>query len=308
MEMEPSPRENIIVVKSEGKNKEDKDINATTTTATEEVIEKELPKEDALLYYLDQDHQTVIYKLSDRSAKIRSIIDVSDDFFDLTIEDAKVLLRDARKMQKELDPEEKTLMTKGMRQTQKEGKKLALMNKYKRSVIRVQLPNRHIIQAVFHPGADLSEVMDNLKRYLKIEEASELELFKTPPKTMLDLNQNLLDCELVPAALIYLTFKKSTTTSSIQLSNEILDKLSNTSGAEKALSEAGVLKSVNGKNQNVSTEEHIIPSQTVANSSTSTSNSDTSASGTTAATAATKRPPTTNLANKSGKVPRWFKP
>ena len=195
----------------------------------------------------------------------------------------------------------------GMRQTQKEGKKLALMNKYKRSVIRVQLPDRHIIQAVFHPGADLSEVMDNLKRYLSIEEAEDLELFKTPPKTMLDLNQNLLDCELVPAALIYLTFKNSTTTSSIQLSNEILDKLSNTTGAENALSEVGISKSVNGKNQNISTEEHIIPSQTVASSSTPpATNSDTS--GTTAAVAATKRPPTTNLASNSGKVPRWFKP
>ena len=197
-------------------------------------------------------------------------------------------------------------MIVGMRQTQKEGKKLALMNKYKRSVIRVQLPDRHIIQAVFHPGADLSEVMDNLKRYLKIEEAAEdLELFKTPPKTMLDLNQNLLDCELVPAALIYLTSKKST--SMIQLSNEILDKLSNTTGAENALSEVGISKSVNGKHQNISTEEHIVPSRTVASSSTPpATNSDTS--GTTAAVAATKRPPTTNLTSNSGKVPRWFKP
>merc|ERR1712018_504744 len=146
-----------------------------------------------------------------------------------------------------------------MRETQKEGKKLALMNKYKKAVIRVQLPDRHIIQAVFHPGADLSEVMDNLKRYLNIKEAEDLELFKTPPKTMLQLNQNLLDCELVPAALIYLTSKKS----SIQISNEILDKLSNTTGAEKALSEAGISKSVNEKKQIVSTEEHIVPSQNV---------------------------------------------
>ena len=40
-----------------------------------------------------------------------------------------------------------------MRETQKEGKKLALLNKYKRAVVRVQLPDRHIIQAVFPPGA-----------------------------------------------------------------------------------------------------------------------------------------------------------
>merc|ERR1712203_966727 len=126
-----------MVDNPEGKNEEDKDTNSTTTT--EKVIEKEIPKEDAILNYLDEDHQTVIYKLSDRSAKIRSIIDVSDDFFDLTIEDAKVLLRDARKMQKELDSDGKILMTQQMREAQKEGEKLSLLNKYKRSVIRVQL-------------------------------------------------------------------------------------------------------------------------------------------------------------------------
>ena len=66
------------------------------------------------MIFLDEDHQTVVYKLSDRSAKIRNIIDVSDDFFELTIEDAKSILRDARKAQKEADPEgKKTLMTKG---------------------------------------------------------------------------------------------------------------------------------------------------------------------------------------------------
>ena len=50
---------------------------------------------------------------TDRSAKIRNVIDVSDDFFDLTIEDAKRLLSDVRKQQKEFNSDEKTLMTKG---------------------------------------------------------------------------------------------------------------------------------------------------------------------------------------------------
>ena len=63
-----------------------------------------------------------IYQLSDQSARIRShISEVSDDFFDLTIEDAKVLLRDTRKMQKEMDPDGQVLMTEQMRLAQKEG-------------------------------------------------------------------------------------------------------------------------------------------------------------------------------------------
>merc|ERR1712008_489054 len=131
MEIDSTP--DLVKVKTELKTEEPKIDNVDLV---EKVIEKELPKEDAILHYLDEDHQTVIYKLSDRSAKIRNIIDVSDDFFELTIEDAKSILRDARKAQKEADPEAggKTLMTKAMRETQKEGKKLALLNKYKRAL------------------------------------------------------------------------------------------------------------------------------------------------------------------------------
>jgi len=282
-------------VKTELKTEEPKIDNVDLV---EKVIEKELPKEDAILHYLDEDHQTVIYKLSDRSAKIRNIIDVSDDFFELTIEDAKSILRDARKAQKEADPEAggKTLMTKAMRETQKEGKKLALLNKYKRAVVRVQLPDRYVIQAVFPPGADLIEVMENCKRYLNIQE--NLELFTTPPKTVLDLNQNLLDCDLVPAALIYLASKNSS--SNISISNEVLEKLSNANGAENALSEAGVLKKTDFTDLKSETQ-HIVPSQSVSGSN---SNSSGSASAL-ASNAATKRPPTTNLS--SGKVPKWLK-
>lgn len=291
MEIDSTP-DRTVKVKTELKTEKPKTENIDLV---EKVIEKELSKEEAILHYLDEDHQTVIYKLTDRSAKIRNIIDVSDDFFELTIEDAKSILRDARKAQKESDPEGKTLMTKAMRETQKEGRKLALLNKYKRAVVRVQLPDRHVIQAVFPPGADLIEVMENCKRYLNIQE--NLELFTTPPKTVLDLNQNLLDCDLVPAALIYLACTNSS--SNISISNEVLEKLSNAYGAENALSETGVLKKTDFTDLK-SESQHIVPSQSV-----SCSNSDSSGSASAASNAAIKRPPTTNLS--SGKVPKWLK-
>ena len=137
--------------------------------------------------------------------------------------------------------------------------------------------------------------MENCKRYLNIQE--NLELFTTPPKTVLDLNQNLLDCDLVPAALIYLASKNSS--SNISISNEVIEKLSNANGAENALSEAGVLKKTDFTDLKSETQ-HIVPSQSV---SSLNANSSGSASG--ASNAATKRPPTTNLS--SGKVPKWLK-
>ena len=186
-----------------------------------------------------------------------------------------------------------------MRETQKEGKKLALMNKYKRSVVRVQLPDRFVIQAVFLPGANLTEVMENLKRYLNVQD--NLELFTTPPKTVLDLNRNLLDHELVPAALVYLASKNSSNNSSdtSMISNEVLEKLSNSSGAELALSEAGILKTNTDSKQNSSDSQHIISSQNLVSNSTSSDSASNSSD------AAMKRPPTTNLTG--GKVPKWLK-
>ena len=180
-----------------------------------------------------------------------------------------------------------------MRETQKEGKKLALLNKYKKSVVRIQLPDRHVIQAVFSSGENLIQVMDNAKKYLKTEE--NLELFTTPPKCVLDLNKNLLDCDLVPAALIYLSTKDSTISSSNSLiSEEFLEKLSNTSGAEMALSESGVLNYAE-KVVNSNETEHLVSSQSVPNSSKSSETSGLNAN---------KRPPTTSL---TGKVPKWLK-
>ena len=253
--------------------------------------------EPPVINVLDEEHNTVIYKLSDQSARIRShISEVSDDFFDLTIEDAKVLLRDARKVQKEADPEGQVLMTEQMRQAQKEGQKLALLNKYRRAVIRVQLPDRHVVQGFYLPGETLEKVVETLRQYLKLP--NEIELFITPPKQVLDAKQNLLDLGLVPAALVYLSAKSSHVESF--LPSEMTEKLSNANGAEQVLSEARILKKKGIKSESVENDE---PVQTASNSGSAASSSGVKYDQ------AVKRPPTT-ASGKSGntKVPRWFKP
>ena len=263
----------------------------------EKVIESIV--EPPVINVLDEDHNTVIYKLSDQNARIRShISEVSDDFFDLTIEDAKVLLRDARKVQKEADPDGQVLMTEQMRQAQKEGQKLALLNKYRRAVIRVQLPDRHVVQGFYLPGETLEKVVETLRQYLKLP--NEIELFITPPKQVLDAKQNLLDLGLVPAALVYLSAKSSHVESF--LPSEMTEKLSNANGAEQVLSEARILKKKGIKSESVENDE---PFQTASNSGSAAS---TSSSGV-KYDQAVKRPPST-ASGKSGntKVPRWFKP
>ena len=238
--------------------------------------------QEPILHILDDTNGILIYKSSDQNAKIRSVLDVSDDFFELTIEDAKLLLKDARKAQK---TEEKIMMTEEMRQTQKEGEKLAFLNKYKKSVIRIQMPDRHIVQAVFESYATISEVLDKLRKFVKISDNACL--FITPPKTTLDPNLNLLDHGLVPAALIYLS------SDTFEVIDEYKEKISNGTGAELALSQAGILKNSGETKEN---GKYFMGT-----------NEDQGASSNNQA--AVKRPPTTKLPEKSdGKMPKWFKP
>ncbi len=261
-------------------------------------VEVDAQEEDPVLHYLDEDHSSVVYKLSDGAARIK--YDVSEDFFDLTIEDAKVLLRDTRKQQRE--DQEEVLMTRQMRESQKEGHKLAMLSKYKRAVIRIQLPDRHVIQAIFMSGAPLSDVIENAKRYLNVQ--GKVQLFVTPPKVVLNPTDTLLDLGLVPAALVYM---------SIEEQNEGLLKgsltLSNQPGAEKALTDSGVLCSHTRNDRQVE----------MSSESTSSSSSSGTASGGASSTVARmnvsqENAPTvkrqSNAAAKStdSKVPRWFKP
>jgi hypothetical protein len=131
-------------------DKKPKDLKSTPTSSEAPEIQEEedsnmletiIPPEifeDPILEYLDEDHSSLVYKLTERSAKLRNVLDVSDDFFDLTIADAQILLRDARNVQRE-DSVDQVLMTAQMRQTQLEGQKLGILNRYKRAIIRIQV-------------------------------------------------------------------------------------------------------------------------------------------------------------------------
>ena len=179
------------------------------------------------------------------------------------------------------------------------GQKLALINKYKRTVIRVQLPDRNVVQGFYLPGVELNEVISNLRRYLRLPE--QIELFITPPKKVLNPKENLLDLDLVPAALIYLSSKNQEKSF---LNEEISNKVSNATGAEQVLSEGRVLKK-DFKSESIESE----PVQVSGGSASGSASGSGSGSVMKTDQSAIKRPTTSN-SDKSGntKMPRWFKP
>lgn len=91
-------------------------------------------------------------------------IELPDSFFDLTVEDAKILLRDAKRRREEL--EEAPLLTEAQRQLEQNKRTLEQLNKYRRTVIRIQFPDQLVFQACFKPLESVQAIKDFIRNYL----------------------------------------------------------------------------------------------------------------------------------------------
>lgn len=126
--------------------------------------------------------------------------DLPDNFFDLTVDDAKVLIRDAKRQRDQL--EGGPLMTNALRELEKSTTTLKKLNKYRKTIIRIQFPNKMVLQAIFTPLETVQIVKDFVKNYLANPEQS-FDLYVTPPKKNLNPQNRLVDENLVPSAIIY---------------------------------------------------------------------------------------------------------
>lgn len=98
------------------------------------------------------------------SARSLPAEDLPDDFFELTIDDAKKILGDIRRKRNEMD--NANLMTSAMRNLEESKKQLRHLYKYKQSVIRVQFPDRSILQGSFKPTETVKDIKDFVTSYL----------------------------------------------------------------------------------------------------------------------------------------------
>merc|ERR1711874_239518 len=154
-----------------------------------------------------------------------SFSDLGDDFFNLTLDDVKKLQKDLRTNARD-SQEGEVMMTQAMRDAQKEGEKLALLNRYKHCVLRIQFPSRHVIQGIFSPGTTIQQVMDSIAPHLSSPTAP-AELYTAPPRTVLAPSSSLLDLALLSAALVHF----SSPAPPPHLSSRVVDNLSNLAGA-----------------------------------------------------------------------------
>ncbi|XP_076381831.1 tether containing UBX domain for GLUT4 [Megalopta genalis] len=123
-----------------------------------------------------------------------------DSFYDVTMEDAKVLLRDAKRRREEL--EEAPLLTNDLRESNHEKVISTKLNKYYQTIIRVQFPDQFVLQGIFQPTETVQMIYDFIKNYLD-DPTSDFTIFTAPPKHILDPSKRLIDEYLVPSAIVY---------------------------------------------------------------------------------------------------------
>ncbi|XP_063915283.1 tether containing UBX domain for GLUT4 isoform X3 [Zophobas morio] len=174
------------------------------------------------------DRQAMLFSLE--SARSLPAEDLPDDFFELTIDDAKKILHDIKRKRHEM--ENANLMTAAMRTLEESKKQLRQLHKYKQSVIRVQFPDRTILQGSFKPRETIQDVKNFVKNYLE-EENLDFHLYTTPPKSILNEQDCLLEIGCVPGALLHLSSNAEKT---VSLKSELKDKFTTNSMASLAAS------------------------------------------------------------------------
>lgn len=185
----------------------------------------------------------MIYSLE--SVVNSSFEDIPDSFFDVTISDVRVLMSQLKDVTRSMD--NAPLMTSKLRELE-DAKRTLSQLKYRETLIRVQFPNRLVLQTVFKPIDTIGRVKEFLGRFL-VAEVEEFELCKlsptekgeifmnrnlisvtTPPKTILNDEDRLVELHFVPQALIHFTSTGQSQTSNV-IREEFLNQLSTAEAA-----------------------------------------------------------------------------
>lgn len=98
--------------------------------------------------------------------------EIPDSFFDVTVHDIRVLFSQLRDSNKSM--ENAPLMTSKLRELE-DSKRVLNQLAYKETLIRIQFPNRMVLQTVFKPITQISDVKQFLRRFI-CEEIQEFEL------------------------------------------------------------------------------------------------------------------------------------
>ncbi|XP_035695127.1 tether containing UBX domain for GLUT4-like isoform X1 [Branchiostoma floridae] len=123
--------------------------------------------------------------------------DPTDDFFEVTVNDVRHMMADLSRARREMEDE--TMMTGAMR-AQRE---VEMIQKYPKTVIRVQFPDRTVLQGFFRPMETVPALTEFVKSNLA-DPTSPFYLYTTPPRYVLDKpSMTLYQAKLFPAVVVH---------------------------------------------------------------------------------------------------------
>ncbi|XP_048466664.1 tether containing UBX domain for GLUT4 isoform X4 [Rhincodon typus] len=150
-------------------------------------------------YLKPVDREPLVYHLDGKNPvqEPSDFEELPDEFFQVTIDDVRKRFAQLKSERRRL--EEAPLMTKSMRETYIKEK----TERYPKVVLRVQFPDRYVLQGFFRPFETVGALIEFVKMHL-IDPAISFYLFKTPPKVLLDQPAaTLFEANLFPAALVH---------------------------------------------------------------------------------------------------------
>nr|XP_046261757.1 tether containing UBX domain for GLUT4 [Scatophagus argus] len=143
------------------------------------------------------EREPLIYHLDSMSCHSEEHENLPDEFFEVTVDDVRKRFAQLKSERKLL--EEAPLMTKSLREAQMKEK----IERYPKVVLRIQFPDRHVLQGFFRPLETVGAVRSFVRSHLEDPQLS-FYLFITPPKTILsDSSATLFQADLFPGALVY---------------------------------------------------------------------------------------------------------
>ncbi|XP_053660474.1 tether containing UBX domain for GLUT4 [Anopheles marshallii] len=209
---------------------------APSQDTVSEQQQTDTPRPEAQIMVLGE-RDAVLYHASTAE---REQAEVADSFFDLTVPEMMQLYKQLQDRVKSF--EDAPLLTGELRELERNQQLLTNMNRYRQAVIRVQFPDRHILQGVFQVYESVGHVMEFVRRYLA-DSKQPFYLYTTPPKVVLQPTVSLLDAGCFPQVLLHFSYDHASNDSTSApagfcLQPELLERLSNATGASAVAARA----------------------------------------------------------------------
>ena len=177
----------------------------THISPVQRVYEEACPR-DTCVFHLDKNEYSDVIP-----------VELDDAFFQPTMSEAAKRQKELEKQNAQLNDSPLTI------QTYKKAREVSNLDKYDKTVIRVILPNRLVLQGVFRSGEPVRALVSFIRESL-VDPKLKFHLFTTPPKKVIKNGKvTFKEANLIPASNVLLALDE--TAEGLLLQEDLLDQV-----------------------------------------------------------------------------------